>query len=69
METKITTVSLATKEDKYYADKTLYQWNYGQILRIIDADLPMAVEIGFQLQKNQEIQTCGLDLLTTVLLR
>lgn len=47
METKITTVSLATKEDKYYADKTLYQWNYGQILRIIDADLPMAVEIGF----------------------
>lgn len=47
METKITTVSLAAKEDKYYADKTLYQWNYGQILRIIDADLPMAVEIGF----------------------
>ena len=47
METKITTVSLATKEDKYYADKTLYQWNYGQILRIVDADLPMAVEVGF----------------------
>lgn len=47
METKITTVSLAAKEDKYYADKTLYQWNYGQILRIIDADLPMAVEVGF----------------------
>lgn len=47
METKITTVSLAAKEDKYYADKTLYQWNYGQILRIVDADLPMAVEIGF----------------------
>ena len=47
METKITTVSLAAKEDKYYADKTLYQWNYGQILRIVDADLPMAVEVGF----------------------
>lgn len=47
METKITTVSLAAKEDKYYADKTLYQWNYGQILRIIDADLPMVVEVGF----------------------
>ena len=47
MEQKITTVSLAVKDDKYYADKTLYQWNYGQILRIIDADLPMAVEIGF----------------------
>lgn len=47
METKITTVSLAAKEDKYYADKTLYQWNYGQILRIVDADLPMVVEVGF----------------------
>lgn len=47
METKITTVSLAAKEDKYYADKALYQWNYGQILRITGADLPMAVEVGF----------------------
>ena len=47
METKITTVSLAVKDDKYYADKALYQWNYGQILRITGADLPMAVEIGF----------------------
>ena len=47
MEQKITTVSLAVKDDKYYADNALYQWNYGQILRIIDADLPMAVEIGF----------------------
>lgn len=47
MEQKITTVSLAVKDDKYYADKTLYQWNYGQILRIVDADLPMVVEVGF----------------------
>ena len=47
MEQKITTVSLAVKDDKYYADKALYQWNYGQILRITGADLPMAVEIGF----------------------
>mgnify|MGYP002765874577 FL=1 len=47
MEQKITTVSLAIKDDKYYADKALYQWNYGQILRIIDAELPMAVEVGF----------------------
>lgn len=53
METKITTVSLAAKEDKYYADKTLYQWNYGQILRIIDADLPMAVEVGFSTTEKQ----------------
>ena len=47
MEQKVTTVSLAVKDDKYYADKALYQWNYGQILRIIDAELPMAVEVGF----------------------
>lgn len=47
MEQKITTVSLAVKDDKYYADKALYQWNYGQILRITGADLPMAVEVGF----------------------
>lgn len=53
MEQKVTTVSLAVKDDKYYADNALYQWNYGQILQIIDAELPMAVEVGFSTTEKQ----------------
>lgn len=54
------------KDENYKSVTGLWQWDYGQVLRIQGLNLPKAVEIHFSLQESGGEAKRGLDLPKTV---